>query len=167
MKISDLNHNPKNPRKITEEKLESLKESLLAFGDLGGVVFNRRTMRLVGGHQRTKLWQDSEIFIDKHYEPPTPIGTVSEGYILNNGERFSYREVDWDEQKEELANIAANKQGGQWDYPRLVEMIIELDTQNVPLELTGMDHKELEEMVTYEKDEVECTCSCLCKKCKK
>lgn len=54
MKLEDLKGNPKNPRKVTEAKLAQLKRSLEEFGDLGGVVWNRRTKRLVSGHQRLK-----------------------------------------------------------------------------------------------------------------
>ncbi|MFM7852284.1 MAG: ParB N-terminal domain-containing protein, partial [Flammeovirgaceae bacterium] len=57
MNISNLNPNPKNPRKISEEGLKALKTSLEKFGDLSGVVYNRTTKQLVGGHQRVKIFQ--------------------------------------------------------------------------------------------------------------
>lgn len=128
MKISALTPNERNPRKITEAELDSLSASLDAFGDLGGVVFNRRTNRLVGGHQRiTVLPPNSEITLTCKYDVPTRTGTVGEGYITVKGERFSYREVDWAPDWEEAANIAANKHGGQWDDAKLGVVLADLD----------------------------------------
>ena len=54
MNIKDLAPNPRNPRKLSPEKLKMLKESLLEFGDLGCIIFNRKSQSLVGGHQRLK-----------------------------------------------------------------------------------------------------------------
>lgn len=148
MKLKDLKANPKNPRKISEEKLEMLKKALAEFGDLGGIVYNRTTKQLLGGHQRGKvLPPESEIVIEKTHKKPTKVGTVAEGYILVDGERFNYREVKWDAAKEKAANIAANKGAGEWDKGLLSEMLMELDTINFDLSLTMFDKKELEDTI--------------------
>ena len=52
--IGDLEHADYNPRKIGDRALHVLGEAMVRFGDLSGIVFNRRTGRLIGGHQRTK-----------------------------------------------------------------------------------------------------------------
>ena len=39
--------NPANPRKIHPQDLEKLRKSLVKFGDLGGIVVNKRTGWLV------------------------------------------------------------------------------------------------------------------------
>lgn len=97
MKISDLKADPKNPRKITDKKLELLKKSILDNGDLGGIVFNKRKGELVGGHQRLKVIpEDAKITYIKEYDQATPKGTLAIGYIEVDGELFGYREVDWD-----------------------------------------------------------------------
>lgn len=154
MKLSDLKHNPKNPRKITDPKLAMLRKSLQEFGDLSGIVYNRRTDRLSGGHQRTKvLPPDADIVITQTYSQPTRTGTVAQGHVLIAGEKMAYREVDWDEQKEIAANIAANKHGGEWDYPTYVDALLELDHANYDLDLTGVTDLELEKLVAYVKPE--------------
>lgn len=129
-----------NPRKITMQQLKMLKNALEEFGDLGGIVYNRRTDRLIGGHQRCKvLPKDAPIEITKTYDQPTRTGTVSEGYIVIDGERFSYREVDWDETKEKAANIAANAHSGDWEIEKLEEVLKDIANSDIKIdiELTG------------------------------
>lgn len=141
MKLSDLSPNPRNPRRITDKKLEMLKKSLAEFGDLSGIVFNKTTGNLVGGHQRLKvLPPDAEIDMESH----------SHGHITINGDRFNFRVVEWDETKEKAANIAANKHGGEWDFTLLNEWLLELDAANVDMDLTGFDASELEERLSPE-----------------
>lgn len=142
-KVSELNANPKNPRTISDASLDRLSKTLYEFGDLGGIVYNRQTERLVGGHQRAKvLPPDAEIHVTKQFSVPSKKGTVALGYVLYRGERFSYREVDWDETREKAANIAANKGAGIWDEKLLSEMLIELDGEGFDLDLTLFDEDE-------------------------
>lgn len=136
MKLSDLNPNPANPRKIDPWHLDALKKSLEKFGDLSGIVFNKRTGRLVGGHQRIKvLPPDSEILMTSD----------DRGHVKVGENTYTYREVDWDEQDEMAANIAANKQGGEWDQPKLNDWLLELDSANYDMELVGFSPFELEQ----------------------
>lgn len=116
MQLKELKPNVKNPRRMSKEKKDALKSSLEEFGDLGGIVYNRQSKALVGGHQRSfVLPKNAKITIEKKYDEPTPAGTVAEGYVIVNGERFSYREVDWTLKREATAMIAANKHSGDWD----------------------------------------------------
>lgn len=138
MKLKDLNPHPGNPRKISARQLEMLKNSLSEFGDLSGLVYNTVTKRLVGGHQRLKLLPpESEITFVDH----------SNGYINVNGDRFHVRLVSWDQIKEKAAIIAANKHGGDWDMPKLMDYLIDLDANNVDLELTGFGVSEVESIL--------------------
>jgi DNA modification methylase len=149
MRLEDLAPNPDNPRKISDEKLKMLGSALLEFGDLGGIVFNRRTKRLAGGHQRVRvLPAKAEVKLAKTYKTPTRTGTVAEGYVELEGERYRYREVDWDETKEKAANIAANQHGGEFDLPKLSEWLVELDTAGFDLRLTGFDEQELADIIS-------------------
>lgn len=148
MKAKDLKPNPKNPRTISAQKLEMLKKSLATFGDLGVIVFNRKTKQIVGGHQRTKaLPPSAEVVIEHQYKKPTKTGTVAEGYVEIDGERLRYREVSWDETKEKAANIAANKGAGDWDNPLLSEFLRELDEFGFDLDLTMFDGDERAEFM--------------------
>lgn len=139
--VSDLVPNPQNPRTISDAKLEMLRKSLSEFGDLSGVVFNRTTGHLVGGHQRIKLLPTDAAI---HTTPGDP----DHGHVFTpDGQRLTVRFVDWDETKEKAANIAANQHGGDWDLPQLSEWLLELDAANVDMDLTGFDSGELEDMM--------------------
>lgn len=140
MQIKDMKPNAKNPRKISDKQLAALTKSLAKFGDLSGFVYNRRTKTLVSGHQRQKsLPLDSTIKIEVKHETPTASMTVAEGYVLVNGERFKYREVDADATWEIEALLAANQHGGDWDADLLRVAIADVSN----LELTGFDIPEL------------------------
>ena len=145
--LGQLDGNPKNPRRITDKKLDMLKKALSEFGDLSGIVFNRKSGQLVGGHQRVKVFSpDSKIVIRKNYEKPTRTGTVAEGFVEIDGEEFAYREVEWTDAKEKAANIAANKGAGDWDFSQLSEWMLELDHQNFDMDLTLFDEEEIQRL---------------------
>lgn len=133
---------------------------MLEYGDLSGIVFNSETGNLVGGHQRKAVFdQRSEIVIEKRYPKPTRTGTVARGYLLFNKERFSYREVRWDSKKELAANLAANKNAGDWDKSGLTSILKELKTDLPDIELTGFGTEELSKLKLddIEEDEPEKT----------
>jgi hypothetical protein len=54
-KIAELRPDPENPRTIKPAAKAALGASLRRFGQVDAVVFNERTGRLVGGHQRLDL----------------------------------------------------------------------------------------------------------------
>lgn len=144
MKLGDLKLHPRNPRKISPAKVQALKDALNEFGDLGAIVFNRRTGVVLGGNQRTKaLPPEAAIVIERRFEQPTRTGTVAEGYVELDGEHYKFREVDWDEDREKMAMIAANKHGGDWDLPMLSEIMLELEHANLDMSFTGFDNDEM------------------------
>lgn len=117
MKISELNPNPRNPRTISPDSLKGLKASIKKFGDLSGVVYNRTTKQLVGGHQRVKVFQD--------HNPEIKMIDSDLGYFEYQGYKFVYREVEWSEGKEAQANLLANNPNiqGQFDLELLPEFL--------------------------------------------
>ena len=141
----------RNPRTISEKARAGLKKSYLEFGDLSGIVFNIRNKRLVSGHQRTSILpQDSTIEIERRYEQPTRTGTVAEGSIIIDGERYKYREVDWDETRHAAANIAANSESISGEYTdELVKLLDELKieapdiSEDLNFDILRLDHKDL------------------------
>lgn len=156
MKIKDLKENPKNPRTSSKEKLDMLEKAMEEFGDLGCIVFNRRSGHLVGGHQRVrKIPKSTEIVVDQKYPEPTLVGTVLEGHFRYKNEVFKYREVDWDEAKEKAATIAANKGFADWNLTLLTEHLLELDSLNIDMDITGFSSKEIENLMAPEKDSKE------------
>lgn len=143
MKVNDLKPAAYNPRKITDAQLARLKKSLEEFGDLSGTVFNVRTQTLIGGHQRGKVFDPDSKIIKKPHTDKT--GTVAYGYIETPSGRMTYREVDWPEDKEKKANIAANKHGGEFDDDALKALLEDLKLEDpLDIDLIGFDTKELD-----------------------
>ena len=148
MKIGTLKPAGYNPRIITDRELELLKKSLYEFGDLSGIVFNRQTGNLVGGHQRIKcLPEDAEIK-SKKLKTMSRTGTIAQGTITIDGEDYAYREVDWPLEREKAANLAANKHGGDFDEALLAPMLKELtDRDTFDVSLTGFEGLELDNLI--------------------
>ena len=132
-----------NPRYISDSRLKRLKKSIEAFGDLSGIVFNKKTKRLVSGHQRLKTLDGVKTFVktqpytDEH-------GTVEIGHVMahtaNGLIKIPLRIVDWSEEKvEKAANIAANSHGGEFDKEKLRKVLTSLETQTFDIELLGLD----------------------------
>lgn len=146
--VKDLLPNPKNPRRISKEKKELFEKSLKEYGPLYGVVHNRQTGFLVGGHQTGSiLGPDAQITVEETFDPPTETGTVARGYIMLDGEKITYRQVDFSPEKEAGAMVAANRGAGAWDFAKLSELFIELDHLNFDLDLTMFDAEERENIV--------------------
>ncbi|MEK7075746.1 MAG: hypothetical protein AAB948_03070, partial [Patescibacteria group bacterium] len=149
MKIKDLKPALYNPRKITDAQLANLKKAIIEFGDLSGIVFNRQTGNLVGGHQRIKCLPPDAQIVKTKLKKSSRTGTIAEGFIIIDGEKFSYREVDWDIQKEKKANVAANKQGGEFDDELLANLLKELsEIPNFDTDLIGFDDKEISNILS-------------------
>lgn len=147
-----------NPRKITPIQEDRLGKSMSEYGDISGIVRNIRTDRLVGGHQRVKKLDASWPVVIKDRakkgEFLDSTGTVARGYIDTPVGQWTYREVDWDEKKEKAANIAANASGGDFDHPKLAELVQDLDKQKVDLTLLGLDDTDIAGMLERD-DKVE------------
>lgn len=136
-KIEDLKPADYNPRKIGDKQLAMLKKSMAEFGDLSGIVVNVRTGNMIGGHQRIKNFDPKWIIKSQPANDGT--GTVALGHVATDQGRWSYREVDWPEEKEKAANLAANKHGGEWDMAKLNVVLQDLKDVNFDIELTGFD----------------------------
>ena len=127
MPIDEINPAHYNPRKDLQPgdmEYEKLKKSILEFDLVEPLVWNRRTGRLVGGHQRLKVLKEL-------------------GYS-----EVEVSVVDLPEEKEKALNIALNKIQGDWDYVKLKELLEELDTGDFDVELTGFGMDEIEQLLT-------------------
>lgn len=137
-KINPAVYNPRKDLQPGDKEYEKLKRSIHEFGFIEPLVWNRRTGNLVGGHQRFKILQ-------------------AEGY-----EEVECSVVDLDDEREKALNIALNKISGDWDMPKLKDLIAEIDTGEFDIEITGFEHDEIEKMMTdidgiEEKPELEFT----------
>ena len=114
------------------------------YGDLSGVVWNRRTGTLVGGHQRLKNFDGDEgVTIEKRFKRPTATGTVALGHVELDGERWGYRIVDVDRQTETEMMLAANQHGGEWDQALLARHLEKLSKNGTDVETVGWDENAL------------------------
>ena len=86
------------------------------------VIWNEKTGRVVGGHQRLKVLIDMGI---------TEVDVVV---------------VDMDTEKEKALNIALNKISGEWDTEKLALVIADLQGTDFDVSLTGFDPEELEDL---------------------
>lgn len=106
--IKNLNPSPYNPRKITPEAFEQIKESIKRFGLLGPIIVNNAPNRkniVIGGHQRMKAAAD--LGFDQ-----IPVLYVNIP----------------DEDRERELNIRLNKNTGEWDFDLLREFDLDLLT---------------------------------------
>ena len=121
--VSELCPAPYNPRKISDEALGRLTKSLSELGDLQPITWNHRTGNVVGGHQRLKCYQ--------------AMGKTE----------VEVWAVDLPLDKEKAANIALNKLSGEFDIPQLKDLLEEIDTGELDLEITGFGMDEIAEMM--------------------
>ena len=127
MPIAQLLPAPYNPRKNLKKgdpEYEKLKKSLEEFGYIDPIVWNERTGRVVGGHQRLKILSE-----------------------LGHAE-IEVSVVDLSDDKEKALNLALNKTGGDWDAPLLKDLLQELDTGAFDIEITGFDADEIERLMS-------------------
>lgn len=126
LKIKEINPAIYNPRKDLQPgdpEYDKLKKSILEFDMVEPLVWNKRTGNLVGGHQRLKILKELGI------------------------ENVEVSVVDLSEAKEKALNLALNKIQGEWDLPRLKDLLEELDTGDFDIEVTGFDLKEIEDLM--------------------
>ncbi len=129
MTKKEMRRKPDNPRQISQAEYARLQADLVRFGDLSGVVHNVRTGNLACGNQRFSALDLAalEPVITERYAEPTRTGTLAEGYFIQHGERFTYRQVDWDLETENHACVAANRDGGRWDWAG--ELLLNTDAE--------------------------------------
>jgi len=122
--IKPAKYNPRKDLKPGDPEYEKLKKSITEFDMVEPLVWNKRTGNLVGGHQRLKILQQmgaSEVDVSVIDLPPN---------------------------REKALNLALNKIQGDWDLPKLKDLLEELDTGDFDMEITGFDDKEIENLMT-------------------
>lgn len=115
-------YNPRRNLKPGDAEYEKLKRSLEQFGYVEPIIWNKRTGRVVGGHQRLKVLID--------------IGITEVECVV----------VDLDEENEKALNVALNKISGEWDNDKLALLIADLQGADFDVSLTGFDQAELDDL---------------------
>jgi len=103
--------------------MEALRRSLREFGTVEPIVVNKRTGRIVGGHQRVKAAEAEGI---------KELPTVT---------------VDLGKAEERQLNLALNRIHGEWDPEALSGVLASLKEMGGNLELTGFTDDELEDLL--------------------
>jgi len=116
IKRSQINFAVYNPRKVNPKVVEELKRNFKAVGYLGGIVFNKTTGNLVGGHKRIEA-------MDMIYNYPT------------NDYDIKVEQVELDEKTEKEQNIFLNNKRvqGEMDYELLAVILPDIDIANTGL----------------------------------
>lgn len=126
--INPAKYNPRKDLKPGEPEYEKLKKSIDEFDLVEPLVMNKLGNVLISGHQRLKILKergDTEIEVSV---------------------------VDLSPERERALNIALNKIRGDWDLPKLSEILKNIDDELK--DITGFDAEEIDELLGF-KEEVQ------------
>ncbi len=147
-KIKDLISAEYNPRELTKDQHRQLKDSLQRFGIVDPVIINTHPDRkniIIGGHQRSKVWEDLgnktiptvelELTLEKERELNVRLnkntGQFDMDLLANNFEQDQL--IDWGFVEGELLGF----EFGDID-PEMPEVV---ETSKITLEYTEEEHK--------------------------
>jgi ParB-like chromosome segregation protein Spo0J len=103
--------------------LGRLTKSLSELGNLQPITWNAKTGNIVGGHQRLKC------------------------YSALGKDEVEVWAVWLDEAQEKAANIALNKLSGEFDMPKLKDILEEIDVGEIDVDITGFSLEEISKMM--------------------
>ena len=119
--IGDLRPDPANPRRISDEELESLTRSIREFGLIDPIIARREDKVVIGGHQRLIAARK--------------LGLKQVPVVL----------VDISEEQAHVLNLALNRISGTWDQELLARLLAELkEVLDIDITLTGFSEDELQ-----------------------
>ena len=124
MKLSDCISPDFNPRTISEQEFENLKNSIRKYGYSDPIIVNKRNNHIVAGNQRHKAL--------------TELNRENHGKYTN----IDVVLVDLDIEDEKAFNIGHNKISGDFDELKLNELLSELQSVDYDLSLTGFMEEE-------------------------
>jgi DNA modification methylase len=122
-KLVPADYNPRKDLKPGDPEYEKLKRSIVEFGYVEPVIWNKTTGHVVGGHQRLKVLIDTGV---------TEVECVV---------------VEMSEEKEKALNVALNKINGEWDKDKLALLITDLQGAEFDVSLTGFDAVEIDKLL--------------------
>ena len=119
--INELISPEYNPRQITDDEMEKLKNSINEFGYIAPIIVNKHNNHIIGGNQR--------------YEALKSLGYTDVDVVFVD---------EQDSNREKALNIALNKISGEWDFVKLADILDDLELDDFDISLTGFDDLELE-----------------------
>ena len=122
--IGELRPDPANPRRISDQELETLTRSIREFGLIDPIIARREDKMVIGGHQRLLAARK--------------LGYKIVPVVL----------VDLTPDQAHLLNIALNKISGSFDQELLARLLKELqEVPNIDLSLSGFEDDELKKLL--------------------
>jgi len=122
--IDQLRPDPANPRRISDEELDSLERSLRQFGFVQPVLARREDRTVIGGHQRLLAARR------------LGLATVPVTFL------------DLSIEQARLLNLALNRISGTWDDQLLARLLADLQSNpEVDLSLTGFGENEIRDLL--------------------
>lgn len=121
-KLNPAGYNPRKDLKPGDIEYEKLRRSIDEFGYVEPIIWNKRTGRVVGGHQRLKILAE--------------LGYTEIDCVV----------LDIDEQREKALNVALNKIKGEFDVPLLTDLLKNLGEEGFDVSLTGFEAAEIDEL---------------------
>jgi ParB-like chromosome segregation protein Spo0J len=124
--IDNLRPEPANPRKISDQELDSLERSIRQFGFVQPVLVRREDNVAIGGHQRLVAARR--------------LGVKSVPVIL----------LDVSQEQARLLNLALNKISGDWDQDLLARLLADLEqSPDLDLTLSGFEPVEITSLLKH------------------
>lgn len=141
IKITDLKPAEYNPRRISDEDYQKLKNSISTFGLVDPIIVNLKNMHIVGGHQRYDVLLE-EHMLDNDFLAELPMIKLGDVGFVFTDTNLSIADDD----HEKALNLALNKISGEWDEQKLQPLLEELELSPIDIQLTGFSEPELEEL---------------------
>lgn len=123
IKRSEINLNPINPKRHSDDKVRLQKKNLQKVGFLGGIVWNENTHNLIDGHRRIKA-------IDLHYKYD---GTPETDYDV----KVEVASLDEKTEKEQVTYMAVGNT--KPDIDLIADYISDIDYSDVGLSETELN----------------------------
>ena len=124
-KLNPAKYNPRKELKPGDKEFEKLKSSMEKFGYVELIVVNvANNNTVISGHQRLSVLKAT--------------GATEAECVL----------VELNEADEKALNLAMNKIRGDWDVPKLAEVLENLKSLNYDFSFTGFEAPEIEEITS-------------------
>lgn len=121
-KLKAADYNPRRDLQPEDAEYQKLRRSIEEFGYIEPIIWNERTGRVVGGHQRLKV-------------------------LLEQGaQEIECVVVDLPDKDEKILNVLLNKVKGRWDIGKLADLLQQLDEAGA-MEVTGFEDWELQSLL--------------------
>lgn len=128
IKRSQINLNPLNPKRHTEDAIKQQKKNLQKVGFLGGIVWNKRTGNLIDGHRRVYA-------MDLLYKYD---GSKEKDYDI----KVEVCELDEKNEKEQLTYMAVGNTKA--DYDLIAKYASDIDIYNI-----GLSESDINDILSF------------------